>query len=63
MGPVRLVDRHTDQRAEDLAYWLLKTPEERIEAVEFLRRQCLYATGETHEPRMTKVLKLVPRRA
>ena len=24
---------------EDLAYWLSKTPEERIEAVEYLRRQ------------------------
>jgi len=24
---------------EDLAYWLRKTPEERVEAVEYLRRQ------------------------
>jgi hypothetical protein len=24
---------------EDLAYWLSKTPKERIEAIEFLRRQ------------------------
>ncbi len=24
---------------DDLAYWLSKTPEERIEAVEYLRRQ------------------------
>jgi hypothetical protein len=25
---------------EDLAYWLSKTPQERIAAIEFLRRQC-----------------------
>jgi hypothetical protein len=30
---------------EDLAYWLNKTPEERVEAVELLRRQ-LYGSSE-----------------
>jgi hypothetical protein len=63
MGPIRIVDRRADQHADDLAYWLARTPDERIAAVEFLRRQCLYATGQTQEPRLTKTLRLVPRRA
>lgn len=29
----------SSQAAEDLEYWLSRTPEERIEAVEYLRRQ------------------------
>ena len=29
----------SDQYSEDLKFWLSKTPAERIEAVEFLRRQ------------------------
>lgn len=28
-----------DQTKEDLAFWLSKTPDERVAAVEFLRRQ------------------------
>jgi len=31
-----------DQTNYDLEYWLSKTPEERIEAVEFLRKLYLY---------------------
>jgi hypothetical protein len=32
------LERHSSIK-EDLAYWLRKTPEERISAIEFLRRQ------------------------
>ena len=32
------LERHSSIK-EDLAYWLSKTPEDRIEAIEFLRRQ------------------------
>jgi hypothetical protein len=63
MGPFRLVAPHASFQKEDLAFWLAKTAQERVEAVEFLRRQCLYATGHSQEPRMTKVLTLVPCRA
>ena len=31
--------KETSSVKEDLAYWLSKTPEERIEAIEILRRQ------------------------
>jgi hypothetical protein len=63
MGPIRIFDRKFNQKAEDLAFWLSKTPAERIEAVEFLRRQCLYALGRTVEPRLDKVIRLLPLRA
>lgn len=58
---VRLVDKR-DDRAEDAAYWLGKPPEDRVAAVEFLRRQCLYAVGQTEMPRMARVARLVDRR-
>lgn len=63
MGPLKLVDPRASTQKEDLAFWLAKTPQERVEAVEFLRRQCLYATGRSHEPRLEKVLTLAPLRA
>lgn len=63
MGPIRIVDRRAQTGAEDLAYWLARTPEERVAAVEFLRRQCLYAAGRVDEPRLEKVIRLVPRKA
>lgn len=34
-----------DSVKEDLAYWLSKTPEERVEAVEYLRRQLYGSTA------------------
>ncbi len=40
----------------DLAYWLTKTPQERIEAVEILRRQCDGSTA-----RLQRVVKVVQR--
>ena len=37
---VKILDLKKDSSIkEDLLYWLSKTPEERIEAIEFLRRQ------------------------
>jgi hypothetical protein len=40
---------------EDLAYWLSKTPEERIEAVEYLRRQ-LHGSSERLQ-RTARIIK------
>jgi hypothetical protein len=39
---------------EDLAYWLSKTPEERIEAIEILRRQ-LHGSTE----RLQRIARIV----
>ena len=47
------------QEADDLAYWLGKTPEERIAAVEFLRRQYY---GYKDPPRLQRVARIVKRK-
>jgi len=41
---------------ENLAYWLSKSPEERVEAVEFLRRQ-RHGSSE----RLQRVVKVIQR--
>ena len=61
MPHVRLVDLHA-RTDDDAAFWRAKTPEERVAAVEFLRRQCLYATGKTGMPRLARVITIVDRR-
>lgn len=48
----KLIDQ--DQILEDLAYWLQKSPEERIAAVEFLRRQYYEDT-----PRLQRIVRIV----
>jgi hypothetical protein len=45
-----------DQDKEDLEYWLTKTPEERVAAVEFLRKQF---HGDL--PRLQRVARLIKR--
>ena len=55
----KIVTRHTvkgnSSIKEDLAYWLRKTPEERVDAVEYLRRQ-LYGSSERLQ-RTARVIK------
>ncbi len=46
-----------DQIKEDLAYWLSKTPAERLEAVEILRRQ-YYGNSD----RLQRVVKVIDRK-
>ena len=45
-----------NQDKEDLQYWLSKTPEERIAAIEFLRRQA-HGSSERLQ-RVARVVKL-----
>jgi hypothetical protein len=52
----RLQDRTTTQ--DDLAYWLSKTPEERVAAVEYLRRQ--YYGNATRLQRVARVVQHPP---
>lgn len=47
----------TQDPSQDLAYWLSKTPEERIAAVDHLRRQ-YYGTGA----RLQRVVKIIKRK-
>jgi hypothetical protein len=53
----RLQERTTTQ--DDLAYWLSKTPEERIAAVEYLRRQ--YYGNATRLQRVAHIVQRPPR--
>ena len=39
--------------------WATRTPEERVDAVSFLRRQCLIAMGYNELPRIKRVLRVV----
>jgi hypothetical protein len=48
--------RDHDQAKEDLAYWLSRPPQERIAAVEILRRQHYGPTGRLQ--RIVKRLRL-----
>lgn len=50
-----------DKRNYDLEYWLSKTPEERIYAVELLRKQ-LYENIDGSAPRLQRILKVIKRK-
>jgi hypothetical protein len=56
----RTAVRKTTQQDEgnDLAYWLTRTPEERLSALEFLRKQ--HYDGP--EPRLQRVLTVIERK-
>lgn len=57
---VRIVDRK--EKKHDLDYWLGKTPEERIEAVEFLREQYYVMLGYKESPKLIPHLEIRPRK-
>lgn len=47
-----------DKRNYDLEYWLSKTAEERISAIEFLRQQ-FYEAKEDAAPRLQRVARVI----
>ncbi len=53
---VRRSLKDSDSSKEDLEYWLSRTPEERVEAVELLRRAVYGDTG-----RIQKVVRVIKR--
>jgi hypothetical protein len=55
---IAIVDRKED-RAVD--FWKIRSAEDRVGAVEFLREQFYAVRGHTRIPRMTKTLRLVDR--
>lgn len=46
-----------DKRNYDLEYWLTKTPEERLAAIEYLRQQILSDKNES-EQRLQRVFRI-----
>lgn len=59
--PVKIINKSEEMQA-DLQYWLRKTPEERIEAVEFLRSQYYALAGYKSIPRIVHEVTLRPMR-
>lgn len=58
--PVNIISRL--ERNNDLKFWLSKTPEERIEAVEFLRSQYYALAGYKSMPRFIPHLEIRKRK-
>ena len=58
-----LVIRISSKEDEDATrlFWLDKSPEERLDAVEFLREQCYVIRGYKKIPRVIKKLQMVRR--
>ena len=56
--PFRIVPLDHDQDKEDLDYWLSKTPEERVEAAEILRRR-IALIQHADESRLRRVFQIV----
>lgn len=46
----------------DHLFWKKKSPEERLEAVEFLREQCYLAMGYAEPPRIKRVVTIMERK-
>jgi len=59
--PLRIVSRE-DERS-DLGFWLGKSAEERVAAVEFLREQYYALSGYKSLPRMAHAVRMRPREA
>lgn len=55
--PIVILDR--EDPARDIEFWRKKTPEERLDAVEFLREQCYLAMGLQEVPRLVRELRIV----
>ena len=58
--PVRVMERGDPD--DDLRYWLGRSPQERVEAVEFLRSQYFALAGREEPPRLTRELSVSGRR-
>jgi len=54
--PVHIIKKNDD--TSDLQFWQEKTPQERIDAVEFLRRQYYSLCGSTAIPQITQIIQL-----
>ncbi len=53
--PVHIIKKN--DTTSDLQFWQEKTPQERIDAVEFLRRQYYSLCGCTAIPRITPIIQ------
>jgi hypothetical protein len=61
MTPVVRITPPQDQARDDLRWWLSRTPEERIAAVEQLRSEHHQVEEGDGEPRLQRVCRVVKR--
>jgi hypothetical protein len=61
MTPAVRITRLKDQARDDLHWWLSRPPEERIAAVEQLRREHHQVKEGDAEPRLQRVCRVVQR--
>jgi hypothetical protein len=59
MTPADRITRPQDQTRDDLRWWLSRPPEERIAAVELLRREHHPIKEGDAEPRLQRVCRVV----
>ena len=55
---VRIVDKKDEDDRDTLRFWLTQPVKARIDAVEFLRRQCYLVTGNKTLPRLVRSIQL-----
>jgi len=58
--PVAILDR--ENATDDVEFWKKKTPEERLDTVEFLRGQCYLAMGIKEAPRLVRELRVIEKK-
>jgi len=54
---ISFIDKNEDEEAR--LFWVSKSPEERLSAVEFLREQYYIIQGYQNVPQMTRHLRIV----
>ena len=58
---------HADQDVDDVLFWLTKTPDERMAAIEFIRQQTFAFNsltineGQSAQPRLQRVCRIIKR--
>jgi very-short-patch-repair endonuclease len=62
MQKTSLITNRKSQTAADHAYWLTKTPQERLAAIEFLRQQYIKFKFRDVYPRFCRVFTIVNRK-
>lgn len=58
----KVVIKDRREPGTDHLFWKKKSPEERLEAVEFLREQCYLAMGYAEPPRIKRVVTIMERK-
>ncbi len=56
--PNRIAIKDRREQDRDYEFWMSKSPEERVDAVEYLREQCYLAMGYEKPPGIVRIVKV-----